>query len=57
MAKAEAGTLPEPDFGICMNLTVELIGSYRGDEGYEAVAKLTHKFGLCSGYPIPNPNR
>lgn len=58
--QAKSGALPEPDFGLCMNLTVELTGSYRGNEGnegYEAVAFVAHKFGLNGGHPIPNPNR
>lgn len=54
--QAKSGTLPEPDFGICMNLTAELTGTYRGCEGYEAVAFVAHKFDLNRGYPIPRPN-
>ena len=54
--QAKSGTLPEPDFGICMNLTVELIGTYKGNESYEAVASVAHKFGFNVGYPIPRAN-
>ena len=54
--QAENGGLHDDRFGICMNLTVQLIGTHRGCEGYEAVAEVARKFGLDGGYPIPYPN-